>query len=92
MSNNLIQTVPDTFSQLPLTDMYISENKLRHIPAAVLKLNGVCVSVHTRRQLSLLTTSCCAGVEKLSLACNELYSLPPALGGMSSMFHKPFVS
>lgn len=40
VSNNLLETVPETFSQLPLTDMYISENKLRHIPAAVLKLNG----------------------------------------------------
>lgn len=41
MSNNLVETVPDTFSQLPLTDMYISENKLRHVPAPVLKLHGL---------------------------------------------------
>jgi Leucine-rich repeat (LRR) protein len=82
MSNNLIETVPDTFSQLPLTDMYISENKLRHIPASVLKLHGVQLCRYGSEHC--LKKGFCAGIEKLSLACNELYSVPPPLGGMSS--------
>jgi len=86
-SNNLLESIPDTFAQLPLTDLYISENKLRHVPACSLKLQGLQKLSLACNELYAVPTALksLSDLKFLDLSFNQISSLPPELAALSNL-------